>query len=684
MLYRHRISVLLGLCLLILILGTYVAVVSIHPGVSSAITGYSPVDLTQDEKQWVADHPVVLVCPDSSYPPFELITNDGEYQGIAADLLREIAKNTGFTLGVTYETNWGNCVENIKTGKSDLLGAVYISNLRSDYLIYSEPYYRSLLPIITRGTYGTGMTLNQFSGKRVASVRGFTTTLLLKEQYPDIHVVEVPDVKAGLESVSLGDADAYFGDLAASTYYVKEEGMSNLHVAGAYKPQNPDDFSYAFGVSKNDPELVGIINKGLHAIPQKKQEEIFRRWISPDLAYPQIDPFFLLIVTGAFGVLLLLVGLFILWNRTLRRLVEEKTRDLSQELSEHKKTSEHLLITRFTVDHSHAMMLWLDGGGAIRDMNETLCTDTGYTREELLGSRLSILDTGISEETQQELLGRVKKEGRIRVEHRIKTKTGEIFPVETVLYYFTYEGKEWLCAETQSISERQENERVLRESEQKYRDLFQNVTDAIFFFALSPEGTPGRILEVNEVAEHLTGYSHDHLCSMEYQNLGNSPGHEICMTEPLLTPHQRCTYEWEIIRGSGEIIPVEVNLHVFEREGTPFGLSLIHDITERRLHEAERETAISQIQKNLAELSMLNDGVRNPLSIIMGAVEIFCSEKGDIINEQVNRIDEMIKQLDIRWNESEKILQYLKKHHDVVIPKHQMSEDNEEGGADLP
>lgn len=647
-----------------------------QPGSLDSISEVTPVTLTPEEKQWIADHPKIWVCPDQNYPPFEQLTKTGDYQGISADLLREVAKNTGLQLGVLSEKNWDSCVENIKTGSADILGTVYISSLRDEYLIYSDTYYQSVLPIITRNNTGTDMTLEQFSGKRIAAVEGYTTTLLLKEQYPDITLIEVPDVKTGLLDVSLGTADAYFGDLAVSTYYVEEEGLTNLHIAGSYQPQKTDEFAYAFGIRKTEPELAGIVNKGLKAIPPKKRQEIFWKWISPTLITPgPINPALVSLIIGAIGALLLVTSGVILWNRTLTRVVNIKTRDLEKELTDHKKTTDTLLRTRFTIDHSHGMFLWFDTKGIIRDSNESISQQTGYTREDLIGTPITIFQSDLSGETVDNLLIKIRTEKRIRHESTIITRSNEKIPVDIVLWYFTFEGNEWFCAEIQDISERREHEQSLRESEQKYRNLFENVNDAIILFNFDKEGRPGKILEVNRVASSLTGYSYEDLCTRYYNDLGGSPHPEITDLDPKGCTTHQCRFEWDIRTKTGETIPVEANLHVFERDGSRFGLSVIRDITERRTFEVEREAVIIQIQRNLAELSLLNDGIRNPLSIILGITEIHAMEGEKAIEEQVNRIDGVINQLDKRWLESEKILKFLKKHYGVIATAPQQNRE---------
>ena len=91
----------------------------------------------------------------------------------------------------------------------------------------------------------------------------------------------------------------------------------------------------------------------------------------------------------------------------------------------------------------------------------------------------------------------------------------------------------------------------------------------------------------------------------------------------------------------------------------------IEDISRRISAELENERALIQIKKNIAELTLLNDGIRNPLTIIEIIAEDLIPEKQKAISFQVKKIDSLITQLDNRWVESLKIIQYLKKHHEI-------------------
>ncbi|MDD1728078.1 MAG: hypothetical protein LUQ50_03280, partial [Methanospirillum sp.] len=115
----------------------------------------------------------------------------------------------------------------------------------------------------------------------------------------------------------------------------------------------------------------------------------------------------------------------------------------------------------------------------------------------------------------------------------------------------------------------------------------------------------------------------------------------------------------------GKKIPVEGDLRIIAHEGGYAGLAVLHDITDRMKFEEERNVLLQQIERNLGELSILNDGIRNPLTIMM----ILAEETDSLLNKrfvsQIDAINEMVHNLDKRWVESEKVLRFLRRHYDI-------------------
>jgi len=88
------------------------------------------------------------------------------------------------------------------------------------------------------------------------------------------------------------------------------------------------------------------------------------------------------------------------------------------------------------------------------------------------------------------------------------------------------------------------------------------------------------------------------------------------------------------------------------------------DITEKRELEAGNKAALAQIEKNISQMYVLNDRIRNPLAVILGQAELDLQFSRQIICEQVIEINDIISQLDRDSMESTKILEYLRKHYD--------------------
>ncbi|OQA55030.1 MAG: sensory histidine kinase AtoS [Euryarchaeota archaeon ADurb.Bin294] len=89
------------------------------------------------------------------------------------------------------------------------------------------------------------------------------------------------------------------------------------------------------------------------------------------------------------------------------------------------------------------------------------------------------------------------------------------------------------------------------------------------------------------------------------------------------------------------------------------------DITNQKKMEEERKRLLLQLEHNLVELALLNDKIRNPLTVISSLVEMHAPEIEESVIACVQDIDNIITNLDKRWAESEKTMRFLQKHYGI-------------------
>jgi len=94
---------------------------------------------------------------------------------------------------------------------------------------------------------------------------------------------------------------------------------------------------------------------------------------------------------------------------------------------------------------------------------------------------------------------------------------------------------------------------------------------------------------------------------------------------------------------------------------------IIRDITAEQLTEQIKKEAFEQIDRNMEQFAILNDNIRNPLQAISGIVDLKDPELSEKIMPYIYEIDNIVKQLDVGWLESEKVRKMIAKHYAVSL-----------------
>jgi PAS domain S-box-containing protein len=218
----------------------------------------------------------------------------------------------------------------------------------------------------------------------------------------------------------------------------------------------------------------------------------------------------------------------------------------------------------------------------------------------------------------------------------------------------------------QDITVRKDMESALRESEEKFRELFNSAGDAIFLYRPEGPDLKGDILEVNDRACSMLWYTRDELLRMSLPDIEDeeTKNKDPEIRKRLLLERQ-VRFEGAFIRKNGDSIPVEVSSHQFTFRGDDAVLSIARDITERKIMAQRVKESVGQISKNMEQFAILNDEIRNPLQIISGLITLHMPEDEEKILRQVGIINELVNKMDRSYLESEKVRHFLKKHYGV-------------------
>jgi len=173
----------------------------------------------------------------------------------------------------------------------------------------------------------------------------------------------------------------------------------------------------------------------------------------------------------------------------------------------------------------------------------------------------------------------------LQVHHR--TKSGRVYPVEIVVSPMTFDGKPYHCALCRDISERQESERALRDSEELHRQLFELESDAIIL----ADDVTGEILEANAAACKLYGYAKTEFLSMRYLDLFAEPFDPASGPPPEGVMAER----WHK-KKDGTVFPVQRQIRKFEWRGNPVHVTAVRDVTDLKRTADELESSKRMLQ----------------------------------------------------------------------------------------
>ena len=152
------------------------------------------------------------------------------------------------------------------------------------------------------------------------------------------------------------------------------------------------------------------------------------------------------------------------------------------------------------------------------------------------------------------------------------------------------------------ITERKRAEEALRESETMFRNLFEQ--HAAIKFIIDPDD--GSIVDANARAAEFYGWTRDQFRRMKIQDINILSPEEVKREIENARSNKRIHFDFRHRLADGSIRDVEVYSSMIDAKGKALLHSIIHDVTERKRLEKEREGLIESLRKALSEIKQLS------------------------------------------------------------------------------
>jgi PAS domain S-box-containing protein len=300
--------------------------------------------------------------------------------------------------------------------------------------------------------------------------------------------------------------------------------------------------------------------------------------------------------------------------------VEGVLRDITErkQAEEELKTSEERLkiLFEFAPDAYYLNDLkgnFIDGNIAAEKI-------TGYPRNELIGKNFfksKILPLAQIRKAASLLAQNARGQATGPDEFILNRKDGTQVPVEIRTFPVKIKGETLVLGIARDITERMKAEEVLRESEEKFRNVAEQSPNMIFI------NRKGRVVYANKKCEELMGYKKKKFYSPDFDFFRLIAPDSRDLVKASFSKHMKgkeiSPYEYVLINKEGQRMEAIITTKLVSYEGDRAILGIITDITERK--QAEEQIKASLIEKEVL-LKEVHHRVKNNMQIISSLLNL--------------------------------------------------------------
>ncbi|MDO6824082.1 transporter substrate-binding domain-containing protein [Marinobacter sp. 1_MG-2023] len=277
----------------------------------------SGVELSASDIDWLKRHPDLKVAYRSDWPPFEY-AQDGRATGLVPDLVARLENQLGARFEERILEDRVAAEQALVSEDVDILPGLSRTPRTEESFLFTRAYVNVPIALAIRDDGRFIGDLRELRSERVGVVNRHAAHDYLLINHPNLDLYPMATVEDGLLALSNGDLDVMVTHIPAVSYTVARLGLTNLRITSI----TPYQYDLRLAVRKDSPELHRILNKALGSLKPADTEAIYNRWIHLDIEQ-ETD---YTVVRRVVLIAIVVVLIFLYWNRKLSREVDERIR----------------------------------------------------------------------------------------------------------------------------------------------------------------------------------------------------------------------------------------------------------------------------------------------------------------------------------------------------------------------
>lgn len=201
----------------------------------------------------------LIMSTNAAFPPYEMTTDSGEFEGIDIETAQAIADKLGLELQID-DMDFDAALLTVQQGKADMVMAgVTVTDERQNVMDFTDSYATGIQSIIVKEDSDIA-SVDDLAGKKIGTQRGTTGYLYCSDDFGDENVVAYDNGLTAVQMLNNGQVDCVVIDNApAKEFIAANPGLKLLDTAYVEE-------SYAIGVGKGNTELKDAINTALEEL----------------------------------------------------------------------------------------------------------------------------------------------------------------------------------------------------------------------------------------------------------------------------------------------------------------------------------------------------------------------------------------------------------------------------------